>query len=66
MDKIQKRRVISVLPGLQCFENRKILPSYLGHVNKNIIIQTLSQVAKIHIWEQAPNIDFVSGIIQQY
>ena len=29
-------------------------------------IQMLCQVAKIHIWEQAPNIDFVSGIIQQY
>ena len=29
-------------------------------------IQMLCQVAKIHIWEQALNIDFVSGIIQQY
>ena len=28
MDKVQKRWVRSVLPGLQCFENREILPSW--------------------------------------
>ena len=63
MDKVQKRWVRSVLPGLQCFENRKILPSWACQQQN---IQILCQVAKIHIWEQAPNIDFVSGIIQQY
>lgn len=63
MDMVQKRWVRSVLPGLQCFENREILPSW-GMSTRNI--QMLCQVAKIHIWEQAPNIDFVSGIIQQY
>ena len=43
MDKVHKRCMSFVLPGLQCFENRKIF--FFGECQQGIV-QMLCQVAK--------------------